>query len=192
MTIIESSCNENCQISARCSVIFDRIRNRSKSWSACWSNFRCDSRYCLVRRFAGIRRYNYNCHTELSVCKHNSANLGASVGCPRSDLNPIIAIIGGVIGGIILGLIFAAAHNKYMRNQSLPKRGLVFGIILFLIDLALNSGSSYGTSYFAVSFGVSLVSSLIFGYLLGYFFMRFTGSKQLPTDYSPPPPPSMQ
>lgn len=93
-------------------------------------------------------------------------------------LIPIVAVFGGLIGGIILGLVFSAVHDKYMKSQTLPIRGLVFGVILFLIDLGLNSGSfSYGTSYVGANLGVSLVSSLIFGYLLGYFFMRFADSR---------------
>jgi hypothetical protein len=89
------------------------------------------------------------------------------------------AIIGGLIGGIILGLIFAAVQDKYMKKQSLPMRGLVFGIVLFLIDLALSSGSfAYGTTYVAASLGVDLVTALLFGYLLGYFYQRFSPKPQ--------------
>jgi hypothetical protein len=89
-------------------------------------------------------------------------------------LVPVVMIIGGLIGGLILGLIFAAVQDKYMKRQSLPVRGLVFGLILFAIDLLLNAGSvNYGTSALLSGFTISLIGALIFGYLLGAFFQRF-------------------
>jgi MFS family permease len=88
------------------------------------------------------------------------------------------AIIGGLIGGLILGLIFAAVQDKYMKGQSLPIRGAVFGLILFLIDLArlaLSSASfKYGATYVSISLVASLATTLIFGYLLGFFFLKFS------------------
>jgi len=92
----------------------------------------------------------------------------------------------GLIGGAILGLIFAAVHTKYMKSSSLQMKGLVFGVVLFIIGTLLGlSGLSYGTSYFVLSEVFSLVANLIFGYLLGSFFGRFGGKVQLPPGTAP-------
>src|SRR5690242_15971110 len=48
-------------------------------------------------------------------------------------LTVVSSFIGSIIGGIILGVIFAAVYNKYMTGKSIPMRGIVFGIILWLI-----------------------------------------------------------
>ena len=94
------------------------------------------------------------------------------------------AIIVGVIGGVILGLIFAAVKDAFLKKSSLIVRGVVFGIVLWLINMgvSLGSASTYGSGYFALTAGGSLIASLIFGYLLGFFFDRF----------SPKSPPTMQ
>ena len=102
----------------------------------------------------------------------------------------------GIIGGLILGAIFAAVYNAYLRNSSIRLRGLVFGVVLWLIDLGLNGGGGLasGDEYFAISLIGYLVASLIYGYLLGYFFERFA-PKNIPImeepkwPSSPPPPP---
>jgi CBS domain containing-hemolysin-like protein len=94
----------------------------------------------------------------------------------------ISVFIGSIIGGAILGIIFAAVYNKYMTSKSLPMRGIVFGIILWLIGIVLNIGSfSYGTTYVAVSIIVGLVSSLIYGYLLGHFFKPKQAAQPTPS-----------
>jgi len=81
------------------------------------------------------------------------------------------AFVGSIIGGAILGIIFSAVYNKYMTGKSLAMRGIIFGIILWLIGILLNTGSfSYGSTYVAASIILGLVSSLIYGYLLGHFF----------------------
>ena len=79
------------------------------------------------------------------------------------------AIIVGVIGGVILGLIFAAVKDAFLKKSSLIVRGVVFGIVLWLINMgvSLGSASTYGSGYFALTAGGSLIASLIFGYLLG-------------------------
>lgn len=106
---------------------------------------------------------------------------------------PVVMIFGGLIGGLILGLIFAAVQDKYMKRQSLPIRGLIFGLILFVIDIALNLGSvNYGPGALASGLVFSLIGSLIFGYLLGLFFQKFgpTVTTQQTFPNPPPPPPS--
>jgi len=111
---------------------------------------------------------------------------------------PIGAAIAGLIGGLILGLIFAAVEGRYMKNQSIVLRGLVFGAVLFLIDLALGirNFANYGLGYASASLVISFVGSLLFGYLLGFFFARFgpplvpAATFQSPgtTSYAPPAP----
>ncbi|TMI62135.1 hypothetical protein E6H16_06425 [Candidatus Bathyarchaeota archaeon] len=79
--------------------------------------------------------------------------------------------VGSIIGGVILGVIFAAVANKYMTSKSFEMRGLVFGIILWIIGILGNIGNfGYGTTYIAVSVLIGLIASLIYGYLLGHFF----------------------
>src|SRR5437899_8856922 len=93
----------------------------------------------------------------------------------------IFTFVGSIILGAILGVIFAAVHNKYMTSKSLPMRGIVFGIILWLIGIGFNIGNfSYGTTYVAVSVILGLVASLIYGYLLGHFFKPKQASQPTP------------
>jgi hypothetical protein len=84
----------------------------------------------------------------------------------------------GIIGGIILGAIFAAVYRLYMKGSSIATRGLVFGIVLFLIDLVINfnGGEGSGMDYFTILILGYLGASLVFGYLLGYLFERFKPS----------------
>ena len=111
---------------------------------------------------------------------------------------PVFVIIGGLIGGLILGLIFAAVEGRYFKSQSIIVRGLVFGMILFLIDLVLNIGSfAYGSGYAGLSLVGSLLGSLLFGYLLGFFFQRFGPPVMPATTFSSqgssyPSPPTLQ
>lgn len=81
----------------------------------------------------------------------------------------------GILGGLILGMIFAVVYNAYLKSYSIRLRGLVFGIVLFLIDLGLNGGggTASGMDFFVISIAGYLVASLVYGYLLGYFFERF-------------------
>ena len=82
-------------------------------------------------------------------------------------------VVGSIIIGVILGVVFAAVHNMYMKGQSLAMRGLVFGVIIWLIGLGFNvSNFYYGTAYVAASVVIGLVASLIYGYLLGTLYGR--------------------
>ncbi|MGI0080589.1 MAG: DUF6789 family protein, partial [Nitrososphaerales archaeon] len=100
----------------------------------------------------------------------------------------------GIIGGMILGAIFAAVYTVYLKSSSVRTRGVVFGIILWFVDLAFNGGggSASGMEYFAISIAGYLVASLAYGYLLGYFFERFAPrgepSLQEPKWPTSPPP----
>jgi hypothetical protein len=96
--------------------------------------------------------------------------------------------LGSIVLGVILGLVFAAVESKYMTSKSLAMRGLVFGIIIWLLGLLFNIGNLYyGTAYVVASVLLGLVGSLIYGYLLGTFYQRF-GPK---TPTPPPAAPSM-
>ena len=86
-------------------------------------------------------------------------------------LAAVVTFIASIIVGLILGVIFAAVANKYMTGKSFEMRGLVFGIILWIIGILGNIGNfGYGTTYIAVSVLIGLIASLIYGYLLGHFF----------------------
>jgi hypothetical protein len=98
-------------------------------------------------------------------------------------LEVVAAFIGSIIGGVILGVIFAAVANKYMTSKSFEMRGIVFGIVLWIIGILGSIGNfGYGTTYIAASVLIGLVASLIYGYLLGHFFKP----KQA-TQPTPPP-----
>jgi len=89
--------------------------------------------------------------------------------------------VGSIIGGVILGVIFAAVANKYMTSKSFEMRGLVFGIVLWIIGILGNIGNfGYGTTYIATSVLIGLVGSLIYGYLLGHFFKPKLASQSTP------------
>jgi len=79
----------------------------------------------------------------------------------------------GVVGGAVLGLIFSKVHDRYLRNRSLRTRGIVFGIILWIL-LSLNGfGSEFGLLYDSISVLIGLVAYLSYGILLARFFPRF-------------------
>src|SRR5713101_5811554 len=62
-----------------------------------------------------------------------------------------VTFIASIIVGLILGVIFAAVANKYMTSKSFEMRGLVFGIILWIIGILGNINNSYGSTYIAAS-----------------------------------------
>jgi len=79
----------------------------------------------------------------------------------------------GVVGGAVLGLVFSKVHDRYLRNRSLQTRGIVFGIILWIL-LSLNGfGSEFGLLYDTISVLIGLVAYLSYGILLARFFPRF-------------------
>ncbi len=89
------------------------------------------------------------------------------------------AVLTGIIGGVVLGAVFAAVYQFYLKSSSIRIRGLVFGIVLWLIDLGINGtgGSASGVEYFTISIIGYLAASLLYGYLLGYLFERFTSRR---------------
>jgi F0F1-type ATP synthase assembly protein I len=99
------------------------------------------------------------------------------------------SLIEGVILGAIMGLIFGGVRHRFMKRYSLPIRGLLFGLPIFLLQTAYSMGmvrtllmpstptatvlDMIGPANFAVTLAVSLASSLLFGYLLGFLFAKF-------------------
>jgi hypothetical protein len=55
--------------------------------------------------------------------------------------------LAGVIGGAILGLIFSRVHDRYLRSRSLRTRGIVFGMILWILLSLSSFGSEFGLLY---------------------------------------------
>jgi len=79
----------------------------------------------------------------------------------------------GLVGGAVLGLIFSKVHDRYLRSGSLRTRGIVFGIVLWIL-LSLNGfGSEFGLLYDTISALIGLVAYLAYGILLARFFPRF-------------------
>jgi hypothetical protein len=81
--------------------------------------------------------------------------------------------LAGVIGGAILGLVFARVHDRYLRSRSLRTRGIIFGIILWILLSLTSFGSEFGLLYDTISVLIGLVAYLAYGILLARFFPRF-------------------
>jgi hypothetical protein len=81
--------------------------------------------------------------------------------------------LSGVVGGAILGLVFSLVHDRYLKKYSLRTRGIVFGIILWILLSVTSLGSEFGPLYDAISTMVGLVAYLVYGILLARFFPRF-------------------
>jgi hypothetical protein len=79
----------------------------------------------------------------------------------------------GVIGGAILGLIFSRVHDRYLRSRSLRTRGIVFGMILWILLSLSSFGSEFGPLYDTISVIIGLVAYLTYGILLARFLPRF-------------------
>ena len=84
--------------------------------------------------------------------------------------------LSGVIGVAILGLIFARVHERYLSNRSLRTRGIIFGLILWLLLSLSSFGSEFGLLYDTISALIGLVAYLTYGILLARFFPRFKGN----------------
>lgn len=113
------------------------------------------------------------------------------------EFGVVSSVLLGIIGGLILGVVFAFVYPLYMKSSSIRARGIVFGMVLWVIDLAVNGGggSGSGMEYFGISVAGYFVASLAYGYLLGYFFERFAPKgtpvmeePKWPTSPSPAPP----
>ena len=81
--------------------------------------------------------------------------------------------LSGVIGGAILGLIFSRVHDRYLGSRSLRTRGIVFGLILWILLSLTSFGSEFGLLYDTISVLIGLVAYLPYGILLARFFPRF-------------------
>jgi hypothetical protein len=76
--------------------------------------------------------------------------------------------------GFILGLAFAALADRIMPARSYRIKGVVFGLTLGFVELALNLASLVtGIADVGFNLVVGLISSLIFGYVLGYSYGWF-------------------
>ena len=81
--------------------------------------------------------------------------------------------LAGVVGGAVLGLIFARVHEMYLRSHSLRTRGIIFGMILWILLSLTGFGSEFGPLYDTISALIGLVAYLAYGILLARFFPRF-------------------
>jgi uncharacterized protein DUF6789 len=81
--------------------------------------------------------------------------------------------LSGVIGGALLGLVFARVHDRYLKGRSLRVRGIVFGLILWLLLSATSFGSEFGLLYDTLSAVIGLVAYLSYGILLARFYPMF-------------------
>ncbi len=92
--------------------------------------------------------------------------------------------LSGVIGGAILGLVFARVHDRYMKGRSLRTRGIIFGLILWILLSLSSFGSEFGLLYDTISVIIGLVAYLTYGILLARFFPRFKRNILDPTKES--------
>lgn len=81
--------------------------------------------------------------------------------------------LAGVIGGAILGLVFARVHDRYLSRRSLRTRGIIFGLILWILLSLTSFGSEFGLLYDTISVLIGLVAYLAYGILLARFYPRF-------------------
>src|SRR5207245_2048157 len=81
--------------------------------------------------------------------------------------------LSGFIGGAILGLICSTLHDRYLRSSSLRTRGIIFGLILWILLSLSSFGSEFGLLYDTISVIIGLVAYLAYGILLARFFPRF-------------------
>jgi ABC-type tungstate transport system substrate-binding protein len=79
----------------------------------------------------------------------------------------------GLVGGAVLGLILSKVHDRYLRSRSLRTRGIVFGIILWILLSPNGFGSEFGLLYDTISVLIGLVAYLAYGVPLARFFPRF-------------------
>ena len=85
----------------------------------------------------------------------------------------ILAIL-RVAWGFILGLVFAAVVDRLMSTRTYRTRGVIYGLILGVVEVVLNLGGlATGLTGLAVNSAVGVLSSLVFGYVLGYSYERF-------------------
>lgn len=103
----------------------------------------------------------------------------------------LASIVTRIIGDVVLGVIFAVVHKKYLKEQSLQIRGLLFGAVLWLINTVvvslINAGTNYvGTGLDAIPVGLTFATSLFFGYLLGHFYGTLSMKEEEPVATTPP------
>jgi hypothetical protein len=89
------------------------------------------------------------------------------------DSSFVFSVVGGTIGGAILGLIFGWAESRFWKSRSPVAKGLLFGMVLWVVDLFENvSTLVYSLRFFALAVTAGFAANLLFGYLLGRFYGR--------------------
>lgn len=85
----------------------------------------------------------------------------------------VLSIVGGLIGGAVLGLVFAWAEPRFGKNGSLVSKGLVFGMVLWGIDILENvTALAYSVRFFVLAVAAGLLANVVFGYILGRSYGR--------------------
>jgi hypothetical protein len=96
----------------------------------------------------------------------------------------VLAIL-RLVWGFVLGLVFAAIADRFMSNRTYRAKGAVYGLVLAVIEIALNLGSlATGVTNVAINLAVGIPSSLVFGWLIGYSYERF-GPTDVPAIQDP-------
>ena len=115
-----------------------------------------------------------------SYISGNSA--AQQVGLTANDLyntvlviGPVADIIVGLIVGMILGAIYGWGVNK-IPGENYKVKGVVFGIILWLISAAFSAQSvgEYGILYTVFNLAGAFVGAIVYGYLLGTFYEKWS------------------
>lgn len=99
---------------------------------------------------------------------------------------PVVEVIAGIIVGLIFGLIFAHVQ-KHLPGSNMPVKGLIFGLILWvIIGVLIHIGNigQYGVYYFALTVGGSLIAALAYGYLLGKLYSSWQEGGETVTEPS--------
>ena len=89
----------------------------------------------------------------------------------------LIFVLLRIAWGFLLGLVFAAIADRFMLARNYRVKGFLYGLILGIIELALNLGAlAIGAANvdFSLGFnlGVGLVSASLVGSLLGFSYEK--------------------
>ena len=92
-------------------------------------------------------------------------------------------LVPGIVFGVVIGIIFAMASNRVLKSLSLERKGVLFGIVAWLIFglpgiLALSQIAGSRWPYLTTAGIIAFSGFLIFGITLGKLYKRFNNLRQ--------------
>ena len=90
----------------------------------------------------------------------------------------LIFVILRIAWGLLLGLVFAAIAERFMAARTYQARGFVYGLVIGIIELALNlgalaMGAASVDASLEINLGIGLLSASIVGFVLGFSYEKF-------------------